>query len=166
MADITPKSKNNNKGNKKRVQDQRPGKTSLPKQKTTSEGSCCELCSTGPTMEQVTDAIGGPSQRDQQQVFVCFGNILSGETAASASNLLTALKNVLPTCLSQDLHVEQQQQEVGCRHTPVTAISPNTQHGNHILALGLHQTVPQSEACYTSVAAETPKHGLRSPAEK
>ena len=133
VVDITPNNNNGNEGYNKRGQDQRPAKTSLPEQKTPDEEAGPELYSNGPIMEQIMDA------SHEEQLF-CFGTYLPRETAASASTLLEALKDVLPACLSQALNEEQQRQDTSCPHLPFATTSIDTQHDNHVLALASYQT--------------------------
>ena len=149
VSDTSPNNNNGDEGYNKRGQDQRPTKTSLSEQKTAGEGACRELCPNGPSTEQIMDAIGRSSQEEQ---LLCFGTYLPMETAASASTLLAALKDVLPARLSQALHEEQQRQDVGCPHLPVATTSPNTQNDNHALALGSYQTATRPEDGHTSAA--------------
>ena len=149
VSDTSPNNTNGDEGYNKRGQDQRPAKTSLSEQKTAGEGACRELCPNGPSTEQIMDAIGRSSQEEQ---LLCFGTYLPMETAASASTLLAALKDVLPARLSQALHEEQQRQGVGCPPLPVATTSPNTQNDNHALALGSYQTATRPEDGHTSAA--------------
>ena len=150
MAGVTPNNNNGDEGSDKCGQDQRPAKTSLPEQKTAGEEACLELCSNGPTMEQIMDVMGG--SLPEEQLF-CFGTYLPRETAASASTLLAALKDVLPAYRSQALYEEQQRQDAGCHHSPVATTCPDTQHDNHVLTRGSYQTATRSEAGHTSAAS-------------
>ena len=134
--EVSDTSSNNNNGEKeynKSGQDQSPAKTSLPEQKTVGEEAYLELCSNGPTTEQIMDA------SHEEQLF-SFGTYLPRETAASTSTLLAGFKDVLPAYLSQALHKEQQHQDAGCPELPVATTSPDPQYDNHVLVIGSYQT--------------------------
>ena len=150
VADTTPNNNSGYEGFNKRGQDKRPARTSLPEQKTVGEEACRELCSNGPSTEQIMDVIGGSSQEEQ---LFCFDTYLPRETAASASTFWVALKDVSSTHLFLAPHKQPQRQDTGYRHSPVATTSPDTQHYNHVLALGLHLTANQSEAGHTSAAS-------------